>query len=103
MVTRVLRLVLLAVFKKWIPDANTPFRLMKAGVLEEALEYIEKDEPLTNVCISAVFAKKGRNVLYRQITFRARQGGVNSINLKKIAGIGKNALARFTKLDQMLE
>ena len=103
MVTRVLKLVLLSIFKEWIPDANTPFRLMKAGALKDALCYIETDESLTNVCISAIFAKRGRNVLYRQITFRQRQGGVNSINLKKIAVIGKDALARFAKLNRILE
>lgn len=103
MVTRVLRVVLLSIFKEWIPDANTPFRLMKAEALKDALRYISADESLTNVCISAIFAKRKRNVLYRQITFRQRQGGVNSINLKKIAVIGKEALARFAELNRMLE
>ena len=103
MVTRVLKLVLLSIFKEWIPDANTPFRLMKAEPLKDALRYIQTDESLTNVCISAIFAKRGRNVLYRQITFRQRQGGVNSINLKKITVIGRNALARFAELNRMLE
>ena len=103
MVTRVLRLVLLAVFKKWIPDANTPFRLMKAGKLKDSLHYIDKDESLTNVCVSAVFAKKGWKVLYRQITFRARQGGINSIDLRKISRIGRDSISRFSKLDRKLD
>ena len=90
-------------FHVWVKDANTPFRLMKAEPLKDALRYIQTDESLTNVCISAIFAKRGRNVLYRQITFRQRQGGVNSINLKKITVIGRNALARFAELNRMLE
>jgi hypothetical protein len=37
------------------------------------------------------------------ITFRPRQGGVNSINLKKIFGIGKKALLDFVKLNKALK
>ena len=101
-VTRVLRMILLAVFGKWIKDANTPFRLMRADVLGPALDYLEEGETLTNVCISAIFAKKGKKVLYRQITFRQRQGGSNSINLKKISIIGIEALNRFIRLNARL-
>ena len=101
-VTKVLRLVLLASFQTWISDANTPYRLMKAEPLKDALEYIDAKEPLTNVMVSAVFTKKHRKILYRQITFRARQGGVNSINIPKIAKIGTDALSRFIKLNARL-
>jgi hypothetical protein len=34
-------------------------------------------------------------VKYIPITFRERQGGVNSINIKKIIGIGKQAIKDF--------
>ena len=101
-VTRVLRLTLLLCFKRWISDANTPFRLMKANVLSQYLCFLEDGETLTNVMISAIYAKKHKKVLYRQITFRARQGGVNSINLKKITKIGFDALKRFIRLNNAL-
>ncbi len=101
-VTRVLRLILLIHFQRWIPDANTPFRLMRTDVLAEYLDYLEEGETLTNVMISAIYAKKKKHVLYRQITFRERQGGSNSINLKKISLIGIDALKRFARLNARL-
>ncbi len=101
-VTRALRITLLFIFRTWIKDANTPFRLMKADVLKESLDYLEEGETLTNVMISAVFARRKKRVLYRQITFRPRQGGTNSINLKKISKIGLDALERFRRLDREL-
>ena len=101
-VTRALRTILLLSFRTWIKDANTPFRLMKAGILKESLEYLEEGETLTNVMISAVFARRKKRVLYRQITFRPRQGGTNSINFRKISRIGLDALERFRRLDRKL-
>ena len=75
---------------------------MKAGILKESLEYLEEGETLTNVMISAVFARRKKRVLYRQITFRPRQGGTNSINFRKISRIGLDALERFRRLDRKL-
>ena len=56
---------------------------------------------LSNVLISAIYEKK--KVLYVPITFRPRQGGVNSINLKKICGIGIQAMKDFAVLNRVLE
>lgn len=98
-VTRILRLILFTIFRRWIEDANTPFRLMKADVLAPCLDYLEEGETLTNVMISVIFASKRKRVLYRTITFRERQGGSNSINLKKISAIGIEALSRFHRLN----
>ena len=43
--------------------------------------------------------KKNYKVKYLPVTFRPRQGGVNSINLKKISGIGKKALKDFKNIN----
>ena len=96
-VTRVLRLVLFAVFKVWVTDANTPFRLMKAAELKEVLEKIPEGFNLSNVIMTVVYEKK-KAVVYYPITFRPRQGGVNSINLRKISRIGWQAVKDFRKI-----
>ena len=101
MVTKVLRLVLLACFGVWVLDANTPFRLMKASQLEEVMERIPKNFNLSNVIMTVVYEKFGLGVHYYPITFRPRQGGTNSINLKRIFGIGRQALKDFWKLRRM--
>lgn len=101
-VTKTLRLILLLIFRRFIPDANAPYRLMKRNALRDALSYIKPDEKLPNVMISAVFAKERRRVLYHPITFKPRQGGSNSLNLPKIAKMGLEALRRFIKLERRL-
>lgn len=91
-VTRVLRLVVLGVFHVWVKDANTPFRLMKVDRLKEVLTKIPDNFFLSNVAISAIAVKWKESIAWAPITFRPRQGGVNSINLKRIFKIGVQAL-----------
>jgi hypothetical protein len=40
---------------------------------------------------------------YPRITFRQRQGGVNSINMKHIFKIGKNAVSGFILLREVVK
>ena len=101
-VTKVLKLVVRLCFGVNVRDANTPFRLMKRTTLEKYIDIIPKDYFLTNVIVSVIFARKGCKVCYMPITFRPRQGGVNSINLKKIFGIGKQALKDFKEINKKL-
>lgn len=96
-VTKVLRLLLFCIFGVWVKDANTPFRLMRAKELEELLPVIPPKYNLSNVIISVLYTKR-KEAYYFPITFRPRQGGVNSINLKKICGIGKQALKDFAAI-----
>lgn len=101
-VTRTLRLVIRLCFGVSVPDANTPYRLMRASALREDIELIPKDFFLSNVLLSVIFTKKKRRVKYIPITFRPRQGGVNSINLPRIFRIGRQALADFRRLNREL-
>ena len=101
-VTQVLKLVIRLCFHEDVTDANTPFRLMKAEVLREQIRLIPENFNLYNVILSVIYAKKGLRVKYIPITFRPRQGGENSINLKKIFGIGCQAVRDFWKINRML-
>ena len=102
-VTKVLKGTLKVCFGVTVTDANTPFRLMKADVLKENLKYVPEKFNLSNVIISVIYAKKKYNVKYIPITFRPRQGGVNSINLKKIFKIGIQAIKDFRKINKTLK
>ena len=97
-VTRVLRLLLLVTFGVWVKDANTPYRLMKASQLKKVLKRIPAGYNLSNVLMTVIYEKHKLGVQYIPITFRPRQGGKNSINMKRIAGIGKDAVKDFWKL-----
>ena len=102
-VTKVLKMVIRLCFGVNVTDANTPFRLMNADTLKQYIGYIPKDFNLSNVIISVIFAKAKCRVKYVPITFRPRQGGVNSLNMKRIFGIGKKALGDFREINRSLK
>ena len=101
--TRILRYVVRAVFSVDLKDINTPYRLMTRDFLEDALRYIPEDFNLSNVILTVVAARKGYRGLYIPITFRNRQGGKNSINVKKIIKIGFRALRDFCMINKKLD
>lgn len=102
-VTRVLRLVILLCCRVRLPDANAPFRLMRAGALAQALPNIPENCPLTNVWLSILLARRGGRVRFCPISFRPRQGGVNSLNLRRIVPIGLRAVGELWALGRALD
>lgn len=97
-VTKTLRLTLLFSFGVRVPDANTPFRLMEAGELARLLPKVPDGYNLTNVLLSVLYVRNRLPVKWIPITFRPRQGGVNSLNWKRIFAIGRQALGDFRRL-----
>lgn len=103
LVTKVLKLVIRICFGTVVTDANTPFRLMSRESLMENIQYVPDEFNLSNVILSVVYTKKGQKVRFIPITFRCRQGGKNSINLKKIVKIGLQALKDFSTINKVLK
>lgn len=101
-VTKVLKYVIYLCFGVFVTDANTPYRLLKAETLRRYISIIPKDYNLSNVILSVIYARKRCAVKYMKITFRPRQGGVNSINMKRIFGIGQKALCDFREINRKL-
>lgn len=101
-VTKTLRMVVWLMFHVWVKDANTPFRLMNAERLKAVMAYIPDDFFLANVAVSAIAVKTHEKIAWYPITFRPRQGGVNSINMKRIFGIGVKALGDFRTINKGL-
>lgn len=102
-VTRVLRLVVHLCFKEFVLDPNTPYRLMSANKLKENLEYIPENFFLSNVALSAIYKKRKMRMHFIPITFKARQGGVNSINIPKIIKIGIKSIREFIVINDKIE
>lgn len=94
-VTKVLKLVIRLCFGVWITDANTPYRLLKSDSLRQFIGLIPDGYNLSNVLLSVIYTTKQQKVKFIPITFRPRQGGVNSINFRKIIKIGWNAVKDF--------
>lgn len=102
-VTKVLKLVIWLCFRVVVQDANTPFRLMKAKTLQKHLSLIPETYHLPNVLIAVIYAKKRLKVKYLPVTFKERQGGVNSIDFRKIVKIGKRSVVDFISLNNVIE
>jgi dolichol-phosphate mannosyltransferase len=94
-VTRTLRLIVRLIFGEFVKDPNTPFRLMNTKRLKPILELIPSDFFLSNVIISMLAVKKKEKVTWLPISFRPRQGGINSIQIKRIIKIGFLAISDF--------
>jgi len=101
-VTKVLRLVIRITFGIDLKDANAPFRLMKKDFLREYIRLIPEDFFLSNVLISVIAKKKNQKYLWLPISFKPRQGGVNSINFKRICKIGIQATKDFFRINKIL-
>ena len=101
-VTKTLKIVLKIIFGVTVTDANTPFRLMRRELLEKYLPQIPNDFNLSNVMLTVYFVYNKENIEFLPITFRPRQGGTNSINLKKIIKIGIQAVKDFGTIKKTL-
>lgn len=85
-------------FKVNIPDANAPFRLMKTSVVAEYLKKLPYDYALPNIMIATYFKYYGQKILFKEISFKPRIGGENSINILSIVKIGWKSLRDFYRL-----
>ena len=101
-VTKVLKMVLFLIFGNRVTDANTPYRLMPKKLLQKYIVKVPENFNLSNVMLTVLFLRGKENVQFIPITFRPRQGGVNSINLKKITKIGIQAVKDFRTIKKNL-
>ena len=94
-VQKVLLFLLWLFFGVRVPDANTPFRLMKTSLVEKYLNKLPEKSDLTNIMLTTYFAYFNEKLKFVPITFRPRQGGTNFMNMKRITRIGLKALVDF--------
>ena len=74
-------------------DPNVPYRLIRREVLQAALTRVPADFNIQNVALSVVLARTpGLKIARIPIHFRDRQGGTNSINLRKVLLMGAEML-----------
>lgn len=83
----------------FLKDANVPYRLMRAKALRAALPSIPPDFDLQNIALTIALTRElDLRWKHLPIHFRARWGGENSINYRKIAKMGLNFLRDFHQL-----
>lgn len=102
-VEKILCWILKLYFGICVPDANAPFRLMKASVVKKYLYRLPEEYNLPNVMLTTYFKYYQEKILFLDITFNQRRGGKNSINIIKIAQIGWNAFFDFSKFRKQMK
>ncbi len=78
-----------------VPDANAPFRLMKSEVVAKYMGRFASEYNLPNIMLTTFFAYYKERMTFKQISFKPRQAGKNSINISRILSIGWKALGDF--------
>ncbi len=81
-----------------VPDANAPFRLMKCEVVKRYLYKMWPDYNLPNIMMTTYFAFYKEKMAFREISFKPRTAGINSVNIPRIIKIGWKALGDFHNL-----
>lgn len=102
-VGKVVCLLIKLYFKVSVPDANAPFRLMKAETVKKYLGKLPSDYNLPNIMMTTYFAYYKEKLCFKEITFKPRQAGVNSVNIPKIVKIGWKALGDFRRLKKEMK
>lgn len=96
-VEKVVCFLLRLYFKVKVPDANAPFRLLKTNVVKKYLYRMAPDYNLPNIMLTTYFSFYNEKICFKEITFKPRQAGTNSINIPRIIEIGWNALGDFAR------
>lgn len=94
-VEHVVCFLLRCIFGVKVPDANAPFRLMKCNLVAKYIDRLPDDYNIPNIMFTTFFAHYKENITFKTVTFKPRQGGVNSINIPKIVRIGWKAIGDF--------
>ncbi|MCF3652091.1 glycosyltransferase family 2 protein [Synoicihabitans lomoniglobus] len=99
LISRLLRFSTFILTGRDLRDANVPYRLMRADVLQRALKRVPANFDIQNVALTLAL-KRERFVTwsYVPIRFRDRQGGTNSINVAKILKMGWDMLASLHRV-----
>lgn len=101
-VEKVVCLLLRIYFGVKVPDANAPFRLMKADIVNKYINRMPDDYNIPNIMFTTYFKYYDEKMLFKEISFRPRQAGNNSINIPRIMEIGWKALGDFRRFKRKM-
>ena len=91
-------LLLRLIFGVRVQDANAPYRLMRSDLVSRYIGRLPRDFNLPNIMFTTYFVYFKERCLFLPISFRPREAGKNSVNLKKIIKIGWKAVGDFRRL-----
>ena len=91
------------IFGVKVSDANAPFRLMKKELVEKYINKLPEDFNIPNIMFTTYFVYNKEHIKFIPITFKPRQQGTSSINIRKIIIIGWKAIGDFYKLKKEID
>jgi hypothetical protein len=74
-----MRLLIYALWRVWIRDANCPFKLMRSSALDQVLSHIPEDSFIPMVMVSIVARKMDFRFTEVPVTHLPRRGGTQSL------------------------
>ena len=101
-VENVVCILLKIVFGIRVKDANAPYRLMRTDIVKEYIDRLPSDFNIPNIMFTTFFVYYKEKVRFLPISFKPRQGGKNTINIKKIIKIGMKAIKDFKELKKTM-
>jgi len=97
-ISKILKLVVFAIFRVIVKDANAPFRLLKVERLRQYMPVIPDDYFLPNTLLTVMITKNKENILWQEINFTPRTSGISSIPLVKFGKLGITLTAQLYKM-----
>ena len=94
-VEQVVCALLRLIFRVKVRDANAPFRLMRSELVARYIGKLPENYNIPNIMFTTYFAYNHEKVCFLPVSFHPRKKGSNSINVRKIFGIGWQALGEF--------
>ena len=84
-----------------LKDLNVPYRLMRTSALAAALVKIPDDFDMQNAALTLTLKRNpALRWKYVPIHFRDRQGGTNSINIRRIIAMGWELLMNLHRIER---
>ena len=78
-ITRILRIVLMLLYGRYVKDSNVPFRLLRTDFLRKALDLIPPTTFAPNVFLAVIGARIDANLMHIPVSHEDRKTGTVSI------------------------
>ena len=96
-ISKILQMVNLLIFKIYVKDVNVPFRLMKTRSLNPLLDKIKSELYLANAFLTVIIEKYAK-INWVEISFSPRKGGVPSVSWNRFYGLGFRISKEFWQI-----
>ena len=102
-VENVVCILLRLIFGVKVEDANAPYRLMRTQLVAKYIDKLPEDYEIPNIMFTTYFVYNEEKTVFIPITYKPRNGGTTSINLRKFIKIGWKAVGDFRKFKKEID